>query len=155
MSINFKGFSTKEVTGWAKVSRRQLRWWEEGLIFSSSPSKHRRWQRRHYTLEDLICILVIKSLIDRGISLYRIRKSVERARVAGVENPLAKFRVACLANSVIFKKEGKFIDPISGQMVIEEAIEIIRPRINRDLLPDIETIVKQAESHFASKIGAF
>jgi DNA-binding transcriptional MerR regulator len=113
------------------------------------------WSRKYYTLEDLICVLVIKTLLDQGVSLYRIRKSVERARVTGVENPLAKFRVACLANSVIFKKDGKFIEPISGQMVIEEAINTIRPRLEHDFQSELETILIKANQHFEKKVARF
>jgi hypothetical protein len=99
--------------------------------------------------------LVIKSLLDRGISLYRIRTSIERARVAGVENPLAKFRVACLANSVLFKRGKTFIDPISGQMVIEQVVQTIKPRLKRDIISTIDTILNQADNNFMINIGAY
>jgi DNA-binding transcriptional MerR regulator len=155
MLKNSNGFTTKEVLKLTNISARQLRWWEHRGIFKSSLPRNSRWQRRRYTLEDLICILVIKALIDRGISVYRIRKSVERARVAGVENPLASFRVACLANSVTFKKGKNYIDPISGQMVIEQAIELIRPCIKRDFIKDIEAIVRKANNYFNNKASAF
>ena len=155
MINNSKGFTTKEVLDYARISARQLRWWEEKGIFKSSISRNRPWQRRRYTLEDLICILVIKSLLDRGISLFRIRKSVERAKLTGIDNPLAKFRVACLANSVIFKKGKNYIDPISGQMIIEQVVDTIRPRLKQELHPDIDMIVKEAENHFIKIVGAF
>jgi len=155
MSNNFNGFTTKEILRHANISARQLRWWEEKRIFKSSLNTKRPWSRKHYTLEDLICVLVIKTLLDQGVSLYRIRKSVERAKVTGVENPLSKFRVACLANSVVFKKDGKYIDPISGQMVIEQVIDTIRPRLERDFQSELETIVSKANQHFEKKVARF
>ncbi|MFZ5452502.1 MAG: MerR family transcriptional regulator [Thermodesulfobacteriota bacterium] len=149
------GFTTNEILDYAHISARQLRWWEEKRIFKASLNTNRPWARKYYTLEDLICVLIVKSLLDHGVSLYRIRKSVERAKVTGVENPLSKFRVACLANSVVFKKDGKYVEPISGQMVIEEVLSTIRPRLERDFQSEIETIINEANQHFEKKVARF
>ena len=59
--------------------------------------------------------MIIKALRDRGVSLQKIRKSVDSIKKhTDVENPLSQLRVACLANRVLFKKGDNYLE-ISGQ----------------------------------------
>lgn len=114
------------------ISPIKLRYWDEiGLVKPSASPERKRWQNRRYSFQDIICLLVVKALRKKGISIQKIRQGVERLREIGINQPLAELRVACLPHSVIFKKNGKFIEPISGQLVIAEALEGIKPRLER------------------------
>ena len=90
------------------------------------------------------------------MSLQRIRKSVERIQATGIVNPLAKLRVACLAQTVIFRTERDYIEPISGQEVIKNVLDEIRPHL-KDLRGLTSTInsVKIANQHYKKKVIAF
>jgi len=152
----YKGFTTKEIENYTGVSARKLRWWDQqGLVKPGKSPGRNPLQTRRYTLQDMVCILVVKSLREKGLSLQKIRESVERVQITGVEHPLAKLRVACLANSVFFKRDGKYFEPISGQMVIEEALDEIRPRLKPRQFGPINRIVKNGSKHFKEKVGAF
>jgi DNA-binding transcriptional MerR regulator len=156
LSNQSKGFTISEVWELTKVSERKLRWWDQqGLAKASAFPERKRWQTRRYTLQDIVCVLVVKTLRERGISLQRIRETVNRVSVTGVDMPLAKLRAACLANSVILKINGKFIDPISGQYVIEEALETIRPHIKPRSLASVERDVEQASIHYEEMVAHF
>ena len=152
----YSGFTTSEVAEITGVSPRQLRWWDKQNVVKPTASASRsRWQTRCYSLPDLICVLVIKQLREKGVSLKRIRDSVQRTRVTGVQHPLARLRVACLAHTIVFKKDGKYLDPISGQMVIEEALEKIRPHIERARLAPTERALQKAHRHYHERLSAF
>ncbi|GAF72905.1 unnamed protein product [marine sediment metagenome] len=152
-----KGFTTKEVQNLTGVSARKLRWWDKQDLVKPSHSPERKHsQTRLYTLQDIICVLVVRNLREKGLSLQRIKKSVERIQATGIVNPLAKLRVACLAQTVIFRTERDYIEPISGQEVIKNVLDEIRPHL-KDLRALTSTInsVKIANQHYKKKVIAF
>ncbi len=149
----YTGFSTNIVSARTGVSARQLRWWEnQGLIKPGALLGRKSGQTRRYTLQDLICVIMIKALRDRGVSLQRIRKSVDRIKDTGVQNPLSQLRVACLANRVVFKKDTNYLE-ISGQAIIQETLEKISPELRRRGISEQE--VEVANRQYLEKVAAF
>lgn len=148
-----KGFSTNKVSDMTGVSARQLRWWEKkGLINPGALPGRKSGQTRRYTLQDILCIIMIKALRDRGVSLQNIRKSVDRIKGTGVKNPLSQLRVACLANRVVFKKGDNYLE-ISGQTVIQETLEKIRLELRRRGISEQE--VEIANRDYLEKVASF
>ncbi len=136
------------------ISARKLRWWDQqGLVKPGIIPRRQRWQTRRYTLQDIVCLLVVKALREKGLSLQKIRKSVDRIKEIGVEFPLAQLRMACLAHSVIMKKGDKYIDPLSGQMVIAEALEIIRPHLGNRRLAPAERAVQRTNQQYEAIVA--
>ncbi len=86
------------------------------------------------------------------MSLQRIRKSVDRIKDTGVQNPLSQLRVACLANRVVFKKDTNYLE-ISGQAIIQETLEKIRPELRRRGISEQE--VEVANRQYLEKVAAF
>jgi DNA-binding transcriptional MerR regulator len=149
----YKGFSTNKVSAWTGVSARQLRWWQkQGLIKPGALLGRKSGQTRRYTLQDLICVILIKALRDRGVGLQRIRKSVDRIKDTGVQNPLSQLRVACLANRIVFKKDANYLE-ISGQTIIQETLKKIRPELRRRGISEQE--VEVANRQYLEKVAAF
>jgi DNA-binding transcriptional MerR regulator len=135
------------------VSARQLRWWEkQRLIKPGGLPSRKSGETRRYTLQDLTCIIIIKALRDRGVSLQKIRNSVDRIKGAGVQHPLSQLRVACLANRVVFKRGDNYLE-VSGQTVIQETLEKIRPELRRRGISEQE--VEIANRHYLEKVAAF
>jgi len=95
---------------------------------------------------------MVKALRDRGVSLQKIRKSVDSIKRTGVHNPLSQLRVACLANRVVFKKGDNYLE-ISGQIVIQETLEKIRPELQRRGISEQE--VEVANRHYLEKVASF
>ncbi len=149
----YNGFSTNKVSARTGVSARQLRWWgKQALIKPGALPGRKPGQTRRYTLQDLICIIIIKALRDKGVSLQKIRKSVDSIKRTGVQNPLSQLRVACLANRVLFKKGDNYLE-ISGQTVIQETLEKIRPELRRRNISEQE--VEIANRDYLEKVAAF
>lgn len=149
-------FTTDYVYKLTRVTARKLRWWEkQGLIKPGGFPSRKFGQRRLYTLRDIICILMIKTLRDNGMSLQKIREAVAKIEINGIDHPLSKLRVACLAHTIIVKIEGKYLEPLSGQMVIEQCLEEIRPHLERRRLAPSERAVKRVNLNYEKKIAGF
>ncbi|MBU1168699.1 MAG: MerR family transcriptional regulator [Proteobacteria bacterium] len=151
-----RGFSVNDVCELVDVSARQLRYWDkENLVKPTATKVRKPGQFRRYSLQDIICVLVIKSLREKGISIQLIKEGVRRIEESlDIKHPLSKLRVACLSHSIYFKSDGKYIDPITGQMAIEQALEKIRPKIaKRKFIPGkraIENVSKQYDKQIAT-----
>ena len=152
----FRWFTTNDVENLTKVSARKLRWWDaQGLIKPGAFPARKFRQRRRYTLQDIICILVVRTLRDNGMSLQKIREVVAKIEINGIDHPLAKLRVACLAHTIIVKIEGKYLEPLSGQMVIEQCLEEIRPQLERRRLAPAERAVERINQNYEKKIAGY
>ncbi len=148
----YSGFTTKEVENLTKVSARKVRWWDK--LDLVKPSVHyKKRSKRFYSLRDVICILVINELRQNDISLQKIKKCVEGARQAGIEDSLAKLRIAFLGNSIFFKENGKYYDPITGQYAFESVLKLIRPQIEPQPFSRIEQEVIRANKYYEKKVA--
>src|SRR5512140_687976 len=65
-----QNFSSEEVAVLARVTPRQLQWWDERGVVSPQHQGH----RRRYRLEELIEVTVIAELRTKGFSLQKIRR---------------------------------------------------------------------------------
>jgi DNA-binding transcriptional MerR regulator len=65
-------FASRDVCQIARVSPRQLQWWDERNILPA----HQEGHRRVYLPEDVIGIMVIAELRRKGLSLQKIRRVV-------------------------------------------------------------------------------
>jgi len=148
-------FDVKDVCSISGVSPRQLLYWTRvGLVQDSASSQRTERQKLRYNLRDILVVLVIRELRDNGLSLQRIRRSVERVkRVWGKEHPLAQLRVACVANSIVYKKGGAYIDALTGQQVIEIAMQKIRNRVESKRLGQTARMVVRAKERFLRKVS--
>ncbi len=153
---NKVGFSFQKVCDIAGISRHHLRYWTEIKLIKASVSEGRSpRQELRYNVRDVLNVLIVKELRAKGLSLQKIRRSIKKVQVAGITNPLAKLRVACIAHTVFFKKDGRYFDPISGQLVIEQALEEIRPRVERRRFAQIERAVENSTRQFEEKMASF
>ena len=145
----------KEVCRITRVSLRQLRYWTKvGLVRDSASGQRMRGQKLRYNLRDILIVLVIRELRDSGLSLQRIWKSVDRVKkLWGKEHPLAQLRVACLANSVVYRKDGAYIDVLTGQQVIEVAMQKIRNSVESKRLGQTERMVIRAKERFLNRVS--
>lgn len=64
------GYSSSEVARIARVSLRQLQWWDERHVVSPRHQGHRRM----YTAEEVLEVTVIAELRKKGFSLQKLRR---------------------------------------------------------------------------------
>ncbi len=142
-------YTSKEVCRIIGISYRQLDYWDSSGFIQPSVARARgTGTSRMYSFVDLVCLRTAKRLRDSGISLQRIRKSVEylRGHFPELDAPLADL-VFLTDGSTVFiltrdKKTaldtameqgqlawfipvGLFVDELRGQVVEMEAQEEI------------------------------
>jgi DNA-binding transcriptional MerR regulator len=108
------------------VSRRQLQYWSQtDLVVPSAktPGGHSR-----YTFEDLVALKAAKRLIDAGVSVQRIRKSIRALRnvLPTVRRPLAELILVATGDVVLAFRNGTAFDAVSGQEWVFEVAQFQR-----------------------------
>jgi DNA-binding transcriptional MerR regulator len=79
--MNERGFRVPEVTKIVGITYRQLDYWARtDLVTPSVRDASGSGTQRLYSFQDLVTLRVIKSLLDTGVSLQRVRKAVEHLK---------------------------------------------------------------------------
>ncbi len=108
-------FRSRDVVQILGVSRRQLQYWAQTDLVQPSartPGGHHR-----YTFEDLVALKATVRLIEAGVSVQRIRKSIGALRnlLPSVERPLSELVLVATGDVVlVFRGETAF-EAVSGQ----------------------------------------
>ncbi len=119
-------YRTGDVVEILDISRRQLQYWAQTDLVSPSvqtPGGHGR-----YTFEDLVALKTAKRLIDAGVSVQRIRKSIGALKriLPTVRRPLAELVLVATGDVVLAFRDGSAIDAISGQEWVFEVAQFQR-----------------------------
>ena len=126
MTTSAEYFRTREVVEILKISRRQLQYWAQTDLVRPSvqtPGGHAR-----YTFEDLVSLKTAKRLIDAGVSLQRIRKSIGQLRsiLPNIRSPLSQLTLVATGDVVLAFHDGTAVDAISGQEWVFEVAQFQR-----------------------------
>ncbi len=70
-------FTALEVCRIAKVSERNLHYWDITHVISPTKPAQGPGVYRRYTREDVICVSVVKHMRDAGISLQKVRQHTQ------------------------------------------------------------------------------
>jgi len=119
-------YRAREVVEILRISRRQLQYWAQTDLIAPSartPGGHGR-----YTFEDLVALKAAKRLIDSGVSVQRIRKSIGALRriLPTVERPLAELVLVATGDVVLAFRGGTAFDAVSGQEWVFEVAQFQR-----------------------------
>jgi DNA-binding transcriptional MerR regulator len=108
-------FRSGEVTQILGISRRQLHYWARtGLV---RPSSRTRGGHHRYRFQDLVALKTAKRLIDAGVSVQRIRRSIEALQrtLPTVRHPLAELVLVATGDVVLVLHEGMAFEAATGQ----------------------------------------
>jgi DNA-binding transcriptional MerR regulator len=119
-------FRVGDVSKIVGISRRQLQYWDETDLVrpgARTPGGHAR-----YAFEDLVALKTAKRLIDAGVSVQRIRKSIRALReiLPAVHRPLAEVVLVATGDIVLAFKDGTAFDAVSGQEWVFEIAQLQR-----------------------------
>jgi predicted RNase H-like HicB family nuclease len=121
-------FNTKTVSKIVGLSNRQIDYWDRTHFIKPSVSEASGYGSvRLYSFNDLIQMKVAKTLLDKGISLQKIRKAITylKKNMPEVEKPLAEIRFLTDGETifVLTKDKKEIIDTLkSGQLVFAIAL---------------------------------
>jgi len=108
-------FKTSEVVDLLELSRRQLQYWAKtGLV---EPSARTRGGHHRYDFNDLVALKATKRLIDAGVSVQKIRKSVGALRelLPQVGRPLSELVLVATGDVVLVFHDETVFEAITGQ----------------------------------------
>ena len=119
-------FRAGDVVEIVEISRRQVQYWAQTDLIRPSaktPGGHGR-----YSFEDLVALKAAKRLIDAGVSVQRIRKSIRALRrmLPAVRRPLAELILVATGDVLLAFKDGTAFDAISGQEWVFEVAQFQR-----------------------------
>jgi len=99
-----------------RLTARQLASWEKAGLVAAAES---------YSFFDLLQIKKVRDLCARKVRPAVIRQSLQamQKQVAGMENPLLEATAFSTGHRVAFRHQGKLLEPIAGQFVLDFAPE--------------------------------
>ncbi len=119
-------YQTRDVVEILGLSRRQLQYWAQTEFVQ--PSETTQGGHRRYSFEDLVALKAAKRLIDAGVSLQRIRKSIQSLRqtLPSVGQPLSELVLVATGDLVLVFREGSAFEAVSGQEWVFEVASFER-----------------------------
>ncbi|MDQ3991541.1 MAG: MerR family transcriptional regulator, partial [Actinomycetota bacterium] len=134
-----EGFTSHQACRLSGCTPRQLRYWDQiGLVRPSVQSTGGRpGVPRLYSFRDLVSLRVVKSLLDGGMSLQRVRRAYEYLRSkAELESHLSEVKLITDGKSIfkVCRREGEIIDALrQGQMAFFVAIDSIVRQVDAEV----------------------
>lgn len=121
------GFSAADACTYTGCTHSQLRYWDTvGLVRPSvRPTNGKAGVRRCYAFADLVALRSIKSLLDAGVTLQRVRRAFAQLRISGLDGRLERLRTDGRTVYAV-DEQGVIIDALrTGQLAFFVAIEEI------------------------------
>lgn len=147
-------YTVAEVARLFELPESRVRYWSQtGFI---TPSV-RQGARRFYTFRDLISIKVAKELLDAGLPLQRVRRSLDALRhhLPRVETPLARLRIRSDADRILVEDGAGTFEASTGQLLLDFDVDKLRDRVAEVLtLPWVDG-ARRSEPEPSSAYEAF
>jgi hypothetical protein len=138
-ALAMEGFTAHQACKFTGCTSRQLRYWDSiGLVQPSvQGTGGRPGVPRLYSFRDLIALRVVRSLLDGGMSLQRVRRSWEFLnRKAGLDQHLSEVRLVTDGVSIfkVCRRDGEVMDALrDGQMAFFVAIDQIASSVGSNV----------------------
>lgn len=146
-----QSYTSRQAIAITEVTHRQLAYWRKtGLVV---PSHQTQGGHARYSFTDLVAIKAAKQLIDAGVSVQRLRKSIQALTqlLPNLNTPLTELSLVATGDVVLIFHQGAAFEALSGQEWILPIAQLQRnierqiPNTNsdrhkqRDLFPELAT----------------
>lgn len=134
-----RGFTAEQATRLSNCTHHQLRYWDRvGLVSPSiQGTGGRPGVRRLYSFRDLVALRVVRSLLDNGMSLQRVRRAWDYLRREGdMEDHLGDVKLVTDGLTIfqVSSDEGELMDALrQGQLAFFVAIDEIAREVEEDV----------------------
>ncbi|HEY4606395.1 MAG TPA: helix-turn-helix domain-containing protein [Acidimicrobiia bacterium] len=134
-----QSFTAEQACRLTNCTHHQLRYWDRvGLVKPSiQTTGGRPGVRRLYSFRDLVALRVVRSLLDNGMSLQRVRRAWDYLRREGeMENHLADVKLVTDGLTIfqVSSDEGELMDALrKGQLAFFVAIDEIAREVEEDV----------------------
>ena len=134
-----QAFTAEQTCRLSNCTHHQLRYWDRvGLVSPSiQGTGGRPGVRRLYSFRDLIALRVVRSLLDNGMSLQRVRRAWDYLRrEGGMEGHLSDVKLVTDGHSIfrVSNDDGELMDALrEGQLAFFVAIDEIARQVEEDV----------------------
>lgn len=134
-----EGFTAQQAQALTGCTHHQLRYWDRvGLVSPSiQGTGGRPGVRRLYSFRDLVALRVVRSLLDNGMSLQRVRRAWDYLRRnADMDSHLAEVKLVTDGQTIfrIARDDGQLMDALrEGQLSFFVAIDEITRTVEDDV----------------------
>lgn len=134
-----QAFTAEQSCRLTNCTHHQLRYWDRvGLVKPSiQESGGRPGVRRLYSFRDLVALRVVRSLLDNGMSLQRVRRAWDYLRREGqMDNHLSEIKLITDGQTIfrVSSDEGEILDALrEGQLSFFVAIDQIAREVEDDV----------------------
>jgi predicted RNase H-like HicB family nuclease len=135
--VNYNTRVVSKITG---LSVRQIDYWDRTHFIKPSVSEASGYGSvRLYSFHDLVQLKVAKTLMDKGVSLQKIRKALNylKKNMPEIKKPLAELKFLTDSDTifVLTKDKKVIIDTLrSGQLVFSIALGVIVENLKGQIL---------------------
>ncbi len=134
-----QGFTAQQASRLTGCTAHQLRYWDRvGLVEPSiQGTGGRPGKRRLYSFRDLVALRVVKSLLDNGMSVQRVRRAWDYLRrTADMDKHLAEVQLVTDGQTIfrIAQDDEELLDALrQGQLAFFLAINEITQAVQEDV----------------------
>jgi DNA-binding transcriptional MerR regulator len=160
-----QAFTADQASKLTNCTHHQLRYWDSvGLVSPSiQRTRGRPGVRRLYSFRDLVALRVVKSLLDNGMSLQRVRRAWDYLRREGdMESHLSEVKLVTDGQSIfqVSSDDGELLDALrQGQLAFFVAIDEITREVEEDVThfeldrDNFLTMLRRVEEDVSDELG--
>jgi DNA-binding transcriptional MerR regulator len=107
------------------ISRQKIRYWyKDAKLFT--PSYFTEGGHARYTFEDLKSLKTIQLLRNKGVSVKKIKRTIERIKekFPNIRNPLTEVNLMVVGGEIVIVQEGRVYDGLSCQGYLLKFIKV-------------------------------
>ena len=134
-----EAFTAQQTCRLTGCTAHQLRYWDRVNLVRPSLQRTggRPGRRRLYAFRDLVALRVVKSLLDNGMSLQRVRRAWDYLRRTGdMDTHLAEVKLVTDGQTIfrVASNEAELLDALrEGQLAFFVAIDEITRTVQEDV----------------------
>lgn len=134
-----EGFTAQQASNLTLCTAHQLRYWDKVNLVQPSiqGTDGRPGRRRLYSFRDLVALRVVKSLLDNGMSVQRVRRAWDYLRrIADMDSHLSEVKLVTDGRSIfrVAQDEDELLDALrQGQLAFFVAINEIAKSVEDDV----------------------
>ena len=134
-----EGFTAQQASKLTRCTPHQLRYWDKVVLVQPSiqSTGGRPGRRRLYSFRDLVALRVVKSLLDNGMSVQRVRRAWDYLRrTADMDQHLAEVRLVTDGHTIfrVASDDDELLDALrQGQLSFFVAINEIARKVEDDV----------------------
>ena len=130
-------FTSKQACYLSGCTSHQLRYWDKvKLVSPSIQSSHGKpGVPKLYSFRDIVSLKVIKTLLDNGMSIQRVRRAWRYlSRNGDLQDQLSKTKLSSDGETIYKVEESKVLDALKhGQLAFFETIDFVAKEVEEDL----------------------